>query len=342
MKKNYDKGLVYWLILGAVLVAAMVVIGGITRLTDSGLSMVDWNLFSGAIPPTSEVEWQSTFDQYKNYPEYQKVNFNMTLDEFKSIFFWEWFHRVLGRAIGIIFIVPFTFFLVKNRIDEKLLPKLIVLLFLGGFQGFLGWFMVKSGLVDRPDVSHYRLAIHLCAAFLTCSYILWLIFEQVVEVKKETPKSLLRQMRWFIPLLVLQIVFGAFVAGLDAGMYFPSFPKMGEFWIPPSVGIDMETMGVASLFDRPVSVQLVHRILAYIVFIGAVVIWLRHRKSSQPKVNMGVNLLLTMVTVQATLGILTLLYHVPISLGILHQFGALILLGITVFLLYISTRKLSV
>ena len=168
---KYDKGLVRWLMLGCVLIAAMVVIGGITRLTHSGLSMVEWKLIMGSVPPLNEAEWQDTFEKYKQFPEYKIMHNHFTLEDFKSIFMWEYLHRLLGRLIGLVFIFPFIYFLVKKRISKELLPKLILILIWGGFQGFLGWFMVKSGLVDNPNVSHFRLAIHLITAFGLCCYI---------------------------------------------------------------------------------------------------------------------------------------------------------------------------
>ena len=320
------------------MVASMVVIGGITRLTDSGLSMVDWNLFSGTIPPQSEVEWQETFDSYKNYPEYKLVNFDMSLEEFKSIFFWEWFHRVLGRTIGIVFLVPFVWFLVKKKLEKPMINKLIVLLFLGGFQGFLGWFMVKSGFQDRPDVSHFRLALHLSAAFLTFAYIFWIILGEtrVGDQSTSKMKSLGSWYKFFVPLVVLQIVFGAFVAGLDAGLVFPTWPKMGPFWVPPQIGMNLSDHGVTTLWNEKVSIQFVHRILAYLVFIITVIIWVKSRKlEANMKTRSGMNILLIAIFIQVVLGIATLVMKVPLTLGVLHQFGALLALMSVVYLVFL-------
>lgn len=342
MQKTYYKPLVIWLAIGAIMVAAMVVIGGVTRLTDSGLSMVDWNLFSGTIPPQSEVEWLETFDNYKNYPEYNLVNFEMSLSEFKSIFFWEWFHRVLGRTIGVVFIIPFFWFLYKKKLSPKLTKKLVILLFLGGFQGFLGWFMVKSGLVDRPDVSHFRLALHLSAAFLTFAYIFWLLLELTSSGDSEDLK-LTKLAKWykiFVPLVVLQIIFGAFVAGLDAGLVFPTWPRMGSYWIPPQIGADISSKGISSLWNEKVSVQFLHRVLAYIVFIFTVFLWVKSRGLKDSlKSKMGMSFLMIAVLIQVILGIFTLLMKVPISLGVLHQFGALLVLMSIVYQMFLARNN---
>ena len=171
MKDN--KKVIYWLLTGCVLIFIMVIVGGITRLTHSGLSISNYKLISGTIPPTNAMQWNEAFDLYKQYPEYQKLNYNMTLDEFKDIYFWEWIHRVIGRVIGLVFLLPFLYFLATKQLTKATIKKCVILLFMGSFQGFLGWYMVKSGLVDRPDVSHYRLAMHLTTAFLTFAYTFW-------------------------------------------------------------------------------------------------------------------------------------------------------------------------
>jgi len=339
MQRTVYRPLIIWLIVGALMVASMVVIGGITRLTDSGLSMVDWNLFSGIIPPQGEIEWQETFDNYKNYPEYKLVNFDMSLAEFKSIFFWEWFHRVLGRTIGVVFIFPFLWFLYKKKLSKPMINKLIVLLCLGAFQGFLGWFMVKSGLQERPDVSHYRLALHLSAAFLTFAYIFWIILGEtrVGDVKTKKLVTLRRWYTFFVPLVVLQIIFGAFVAGLDAGLVFPTWPKMGPFWVPPQIGMNISESGISTLWNEKVSIQFVHRILAYLVFVFTFILWIKSRKlGTTLKTKTGMDILLFAVLIQVVLGIATLVMKVPISLGILHQFGALLVLMSIVYLVFLA------
>ena len=226
MKKN--KYVVYWLLTGCFLIFVMVLVGGITRLTHSGLSISDYKLIHGTIPPMNEQEWQEAFDLYKQYPEYQKLNYHFGIEEFKDIYFWEWLHRVIGRFIGIVFIIPFLYFLFKKKLDSPTVKKCLVLLFLGGFQGFLGWYMVKSGLVDRPDVSHFRLAAHLTTAFLTFAYSLWVALDLIYPEKKEINKKIRNLVRTGLVVLLLQIIWGAFVAGLDAGFIHNYWPLMSD------------------------------------------------------------------------------------------------------------------
>jgi len=318
------------------MVAVMVVIGGITRLTHSGLSMTDWKLIMGMIPPLNELEWQVAFDQYKQFPEYQKVNTHFTLSEFKSIFFWEYLHRFIGRLIGIVFIVPFLIFLIRKSLDRKLIGRCLVLFGLGALQGFLGWFMVKSGLVDRPSVSHFRLAIHLSAAFGTFCYIIWVILTLIRPNRnKESTGKLPLRSRLLTMVISLQIIFGAFVAGLKAGLVYPTFPKMGDTWIPKIVGEAFRSEGISSLFSNMISVQFVHRTFAYVVVLLVLFIWSTSRKQNLTGLQKNsINILLITVLVQFTLGVLTLLYLVPVSLAVAHQLGALVLLSGSVVLMY--------
>ena len=330
------KPIILWLSTGALLVAAMVIIGGITRLTHSGLSMTDWKLIMGMIPPLNDAEWTTAFDQYRQFPEFQKVNSHFTISEFKSIFFWEYLHRFLGRIIGIVFIVPFVVFLIRKSFDRKYLVRFLILLGMGALQGFLGWFMVRSGLIDRPSVSHYRLAIHLSAAFLTFCYILWLVLS-ILRPERETGSigNLPFLSRLLTVVVSMQIIFGAFVAGLKAGLIFPTWPKMGADWMPDAVSTAIATDGFPSLFNNMVSVQFVHRTFAYAVVVLVLFIWIKARKlnlnSFQKK---NVFFLMIAVLFQFTLGVFTLLYHVPVSLGVLHQFGALVLLTGSVVSVY--------
>ncbi|MCL4163044.1 UNVERIFIED_CONTAM: hypothetical protein GTU68_039795, partial [Idotea baltica] len=204
----------------------MVIVGGITRLTHSGLSISNYKLISGTIPPMNEVEWNAAFDLYKQYPEYQKLNTHFTLEEFKDIYFWEWIHRVIGRFIGLVFILPFLYFLIRKQLSKSTIKKSVILLILGGFQGFLGWYMVKSGLVDRPDVSHYRLAAHLTTAFLTFAYTFWVALDLMFPNKRVVDKKLRNFIRLGLVVLIIQIIYGAFVAGLDAGWIHNHWPLM--------------------------------------------------------------------------------------------------------------------
>ncbi|MCB9185842.1 MAG: COX15/CtaA family protein [Flavobacteriales bacterium] len=330
------KWVIAWLASGAIMVALMVLIGGITRLTHSGLSMSDWSLIMGAIPPLNEADWNDAFEQYKQFPEYQKLNSHFELADFKAIFFWEYLHRMIGRTIGMVFIIPFIIFLIRKSLPKKLILQSLVLFGLGALQGFLGWFMVKSGLVDRPSVSHYRLAIHLSAAFLTFCYILWVILSILKpNVENQASKRLAVLSRILVVATSIQIILGAFVAGLKAGLVFPTWPKMGEDWMPPMIMKSVQTDGMISLFDQPVSVQFLHRTFAYAVVLLVGYIWAISRKENLNRFQQNtIHFLLGMVVLQFVLGVLTLLYMVPVSLGVIHQFGALLLLSGSVLLMY--------
>ncbi len=327
-----NRPIVVWLFTGCFLIFIMVAIGGLTRLTHSGLSMVEWNLF-GSTPPSSDADWQIMFDKYKQYPEYQQINFNFSLEEFKSIFYWEYGHRMFGRLIGLVFIIPFLWFLIRKRVSKELLPKLILLLIMGSFQGLLGWYMVKSGLVKDPDVSHYRLAMHLVTAFLTFAYTFWVALGLIYPEKAQSDKRLKRLMWIIFPLVVFQIIWGAYVAGLNAGMVYNTWPKMGEAWIADSVTA-MSPLW-KNFIEGLAGVQFVHRYLAYAVVAAILIAFFRGRKiqlfSNQRK---ALNVLVFAVSFQFVLGVLTLMLAVPISLGLLHQLGAFILLGSTVFALH--------
>ena len=284
----------------------------------------------------NEVEWNEAFEQYKQFPEFQKVNSHYTLEDFKSIFFWEWLHRFIGRVIGMVFIIPFVIFLIRKSFNKKLILQSTVLLGLGALQGFLGWFMVKSGLIDRPSVSHIRLAIHLCAAFGTFSYILWVLLTHLQPTRAEQTSS---KMAWLVRItlvaIVIQIIFGAFVAGLKAGFIFPTFPKMGADWMPAIIGQRIQEAGIATLFNEMISVQFVHRTFAYVVSLVILTLWYIGLKRTPNKLQkMGLHWIGTMDIVQFTLGIFTIVFGVPIVIAIAHQFGALALLSASVYLVY--------
>ncbi len=333
MKKN--KYVVYWLLTGCFLIFVMVLVGGITRLTHSGLSISDYKLIHGTIPPMNEQEWQEAFDLYKQYPEYQKLNYHFGIEEFKDIYFWEWLHRVIGRFIGIVFIIPFLYFLFKKKLDSPTVKKCLVLLFLGGFQGFLGWYMVKSGLVDRPDVSHFRLAAHLTTAFLTFAYSLWVALDLIYPEKKEINKKIRNLLRAGLVVLLLQIIWGAFVAGLDAGFIHNYWPLMSDGkLIHETVYIEQQPL-IKNFYEGKSGVQFVHRYLAYIVVGFIALIWYRTRKIQRTTLQeKGLQALLALVFMQFVLGVLTLVYAVPLWLGIAHQIGAFFLLAAMTFTLH--------
>ena len=337
--ETQHKPVVIWLFTGCFLVAAMVVIGGITRLTHSGLSMVEWKLIMGMIPPLNEAEWQATFEKYKLFPEYKLKHFHFTLEEFKSIFFWEYLHRLLGRIMGIIFIIPFIIFWFQKRFSSSLKKNLWIILILGGFQGFLGWFMVKSGLSKDPNVSHYRLAAHLISAFTLFCYVLWVALSLIYPKGKSSLSSSINSIKKLgFPLLiitVIQIVYGAFVAGLKAGLVYNTWPKMGSQWIAESVPYMFQEKGLISLLDNMASVQFIHRILALIVFFFVFYIFSKARVLQLNKYQKkAIHFLISIVTLQFILGVLTLVLAVPITMGVLHQIGALALLSGIVYFIF--------
>jgi cytochrome c oxidase assembly protein subunit 15 len=335
MKNN--KSVIIWLLSGCFLVFVMVVVGGITRLTNSGLSMTDWHLVTDTLPPLTEAKWQEAFDQYKQFPEYKKINIHndFTLSDYKFIYFWEWFHRFIGRIIGLVFIVPFFYFLIKKKIDRATLNKCFVLLGMGALQGFFGWFMVKSGLVDNPDVSHFRLSLHLTFAFITFAYTLWVALDLMYPDKKTPIVPLKKIARITLILLLLQIIYGGFVAGLNAGLIHNHWPMMsdGQF-IHDSVFIEQKTLFL-NLVEGKSGVQLVHRTLAYVVVGLIVFLYFKSKKyslSSQQK--NGLNTLVIIVFLQFTLGVFTLLYSVPLWLGLTHQIVAFFLLTAMTYTLH--------
>jgi cytochrome c oxidase assembly protein subunit 15 len=329
-----NKSVIYWLLTGCVLIFIMVIVGGITRLTDSGLSMSNYKLITGTIPPIGQQEWQEAFDLYKQYPEYQKLHSHFTLEDFKSIYFWEWLHRVIGRSIGLVFIIPFLYFLIKKQLSKNTIKKCLVLLVLGGFQGFLGWYMVKSGLVDRPDVSHFRLAAHLTTAFLTFAATLWVALDLIFPHHKVPNKPIKNLILVSYFVLVIQIIYGAFVAGLKAGLMHNHWPLMNEGKFIHFSAYVLEPF-YKNFIENPSGIQFVHRILAYIVVICVLLIWKKSRTLELTNYqSQGVNGLLIIVGVQFLLGIFTLLLQVPLWLGIAHQVGAFFLLSFMTFTLH--------
>ena len=333
--KKDNKTVIYWLLLGCLLIFIMVIVGGITRLTHSGLSMSNYKLISGTIPPMNEAEWNEAFELYKQYPEYQKLNSHFTLQDFKDIYFWEWIHRVIGRLIGLVFIIPFLYFLIRKRLTKSTIQKAIVLLIMGGFQGFLGWYMVKSGLIDRPDVSHYRLAAHLTTAFLTFAYTLWVALDLMFPNNKPVNIPFRNLIRFGLVVLFVQIIYGAFVAGLDAGWIHNYWPLMSEGKFMHETVYIEQSPTYLNFIEGKSGVQFVHRNLAYLVVAIIVVIWYKAKRLKTSVLQQrGIHNLLIMVGIQFLLGVLTLIYAVPVWLGVVHQVGAFILLSFMVFTLH--------
>ena len=335
MKNN--KSVIIWLLSGCVLLFIMVMVGGITRLTNSGLSMTDWHLVTDTFPPLSEEKWVNAFEEYKKFPEYQKINIHndFTLSDYKFIYFWEWFHRFIGRIIGIVFIIPFIYFLIKKKLDKETIKKCIVLLGMGAFQGFLGWFMVKSGLIDNPDVSHFRLALHLTFAFITFAYTLWVALDLMYPEINEIYKSLKTIARIALVALIIQIIYGGFVAGLNAGLIHNHWPLMsdGQF-IHDSVFIEQPTL-FKNLIEGKSGVQFVHRTFAYVVVALIAFLYYKSRKINlNTTQSRSLKVLISFVFLQFILGVFTLLFHVPMWLGLAHQLMAFLLLTAMTFVLH--------
>ncbi len=335
MKQN--KSVIIWLLSGCFLVFVMVVVGGITRLTNSGLSMTDWHLVTDTFPPLTEVAWQQAFDDYKQFPEYKLVNIhnNFQLADYKFIYFWEWFHRFIGRILGFVFIIPFVYFLIKKKLDAETLKKCGILLGMGAFQGFLGWFMVKSGLVNNPDVSHFRLALHLTFAFITFAYTLWVALDLIYPAKREVIIPLKKLARITLAFLLFQIIYGGFVAGLDAGFIHNHWPLMsdGQFF-HESILVEKDSW-LLRFTEGKSGVQFVHRTIAYVVVALILFLFFKSKKHSLSKEQKnGLNALVFLVFLQFILGILTLLYSVPMWLGVTHQAMAFFLLAAMTYSLH--------
>jgi cytochrome c oxidase assembly protein subunit 15 len=333
--KRDNKKVIYWLLTGCLLIFIMVVVGGITRLTHSGLSISNYKLISGVIPPMNEFEWEQAFDLYKQYPEYQKLNNHFDLQDFKDIYFWEWLHRVIGRFIGLVFLLPFIYFLITKQLTKPTIKKSIVLLCLGAFQGFMGWYMVKSGLVDNPDVSHYRLAAHLTTAFVTFAYTFWVALDLIYPSRKVINTSFRNFIRLSLAVLLIQIIYGAFVAGLDAGFLHNHWPMMSEGkFMHETVYIEQNPI-YKNFIEGKSGVQFIHRILAYIVVVFIIGIWIKSKKLTVTAVqSKGILALLFLVAVQFLLGVFTILLQVPVWLGVAHQVGAFFLLSAMIFTLH--------
>jgi len=330
--------LIIWLWIVALLVVGTVWVGGMTRLTESGLSMVDWKPLMGALPPLSEADWAQRFDDYQAYPEYQELRPDMDLAEFKNIFLWEYGHRMLGRVIGIVFLIPYLVFLVRRQIPSGFRLRIFVAFLLGGSQGLLGWYMVKSGLSEDPYVSHFRLAAHFSLALLVLCYLVWTA-EALAnrgntshEVAEGHPRLRLALAGWS-GLLGLQVVYGALVAGLNSGYSFPSFPKMLGHWVPP--GLLRLEPAVTNLVNNSMTVQFIHRGLAWLLMFSILALWIRSKKWELTR---SVQKLLACVThligVQFVLGVATVVLHMPIVIASLHQVNICLILILLVRLFY--------
>jgi len=328
--KNYIS---FWLASMFWIISIMIIVGGLTRITDSGLSITQWQLFSGFLPPLNNADWDQYFNLYKEIPEFKIQNFEMTLNEFKIIFWWEWVHRFLGRLIGIYFLIPLIFFSFKIRLKNLIILYLIF--FLICFQGFIGWYMVSSGLVERVDVSHFRLSVHLIIAFFILSLILWNYFNIKIIVYSD------QRLKFSIPVIFLiviftQIIIGAFVSGMDAGKIYNSWPLMGNSYFPD----DSKFINLFNLssFSEPSLVQFMHRNLAYIIFLFYIFILIKIYINNLSKFYFAINILGLVLITQIILGIFTLIYDAQMILSSMHQISSIFLVSTSVYLLYLNSK----
>ena len=348
INQNSNKSVIYWLLTGCSLIYIMVVVGCITRLTHSGLSITDWS-FMGSIPPLSEADWLERFMKYQQSPEFLKVNFSMKLDEFKHIFFWEYIHRMIGRTMMYVFSIGLIILLIRKKIKKEMTPSLILLFFMGAMQAVIGWWMVYSGLQDKPAVSHFRLATHLMSAFTLFAFTFWFALK-LIYPKDKIEKGEGVKLKWwllsFFVVLILQIIYGAFTAGfvegnaakIRPGHIFNSWPKMGDSWMPEQV--TMKESFYLNFFENASGIQFVHRTLAIALCLLLAFIWYKSNKlqlnSNQYQ---GITFLIYGITIQFILGVFTLVYQVPVVLGVLHQTGAFFLFASSVYLMYHSFKK---
>ncbi len=323
-----------WLILMFWIISIMIVVGGLTRLTDSGLSITKWQLFSGFFPPLNQKDWIMYFDLYKEIPEFKLQNFDMTLQEFKIIFWWEWAHRFLGRLIGIGFLIPLIYF--SFRIKFTKLLNLYLIFVLICFQGFIGWYMVSSGLVDRVDVSHFRLSVHLVIAFLILSLIFW----NYLKIKENNQIS--ERINPLIPfsflfLIFIQIAIGAFVSGMDAGKIYNSWPLMGDNYFPNDN--DLINLFKFSALSEPSLVQFIHRNLAYLIGIFYIYILYKIYKNKLYDLYKSINILGFFIILQIILGVLTIIYGAQIIIASMHQLSSIFLVSSCIYFLYLNTKS---
>lgn len=330
-----------WLLICALIVYIMIIIGGLTRLTQSGLSMVEWEPIMGTIPPLSLTDWQDVFNKYKQSPEYLKINKGMSLPEFKNIFWWEYGHRVLGRFIGMLFFFPFLFFLIKGYIKGIWKVKLFGLFLLGGLQAMIGWYMVKSGLVNDPHVSQYRLAAHFGIALFIYVFMVWFMLDFLCGEQRREKLPLKTSTILLAKLIIFMMLTGAFVAGLKAGHIYNTFPKMGNVFIPKE--LFAMTQWWRNFFENPVTVQFIHRCLAYVVATVVCIVffkgWRLAIKRSGLKLRGNLLVMLTLTVAQICFGIITLVKGVPVVWGGLHQATGVLLLTSVLFLAHRLSRE---
>ena len=332
--KDINNQLSVWLIAMFFIISVMIIVGGLTRLTDSGLSITKWQLFSGLIPPLNQEDWIMYFNLYKQIPEFKLQNFNMTISEFKIIFWWEWAHRFLGRLIGICFLLPLIYFSFKIKFSKLL--NFYFIFFLICFQGFLGWYMVSSGLVDRVDVSHYRLSVHLVLAFLILSLIFWNYLKITVLNNNQSFRINRFIPFCFLILIFVQIAIGAFVSGMDDGKIYNSWPLMGSTYFPNDNNIS--NLFKLSAFDDPSLVQFIHRNLAYVISIFYLLILFKIYRNKIYDLYRSVNILGIIIIIQVFLGVFTILYGAQILIASMHQLSSIFLVSSCIYFIYVNTK----
>jgi len=331
--KHIKKYISYWLILMFWMISIMIIIGGLTRLTDSGLSITQWNLFSGFLPPLNDASWYNYFNLYKEIPEYKIQNYLMTLDEFKIIFWWEWIHRFLGKLIGISFLIPLVIF--SFKVGFKKLVKLYLIFILICIQGIIGWYMVSSGLVDRIDVSHFRLSMHLIIAFIILSLILWNYLKLKKNIFSNQKVNLLIP-KFFLFLIFIQILIGAFVSGTDAGKIYNSWPLMNTSYFPDDN--EISSLFNLSAFSEPSLVQFMHRNLAYLILLFYIFVLITVYIKKLTNFFYIINLIGFLLILQIILGIFALLYGAQIFLSSAHQINSIFLVSASIYFLYLNSN----
>ena len=338
IEENKNIYITYWLLLITFLIVLMIIIGGLTRLTDSGLSITRWDLISGILPPFTMNDWEKAFSLYRQIPEYNLLNSSMSIEEFKTIYWWEYIHRLLGRIVGLIYFIPVLYFTLKKKIKKNLLISYYLILFLLFFQGFIGWYMVKSGLTERTDVSHYRLALHLTVAFIIYILVLWNFLKCKSQVGVISNKKLPLQLPFiFILALLIQISMGALVSGLDAGQIYQSWPLMNQSYFPDDSNFD--NLFSLNSFVSPSLVQFMHRNIAYFIlllfFVIAIIVFRNNDFAYLRKTTL---LVFASLFLQIFLGILTVLSGAQIILASMHQIGSILLITVSLILVFKNSR----
>ena len=343
-REGYPKALKVWLVIGVIMILVQVVVGGITRLTGSGLSITKWEIVTGTIPPVNAQEWQEAFDLYKATPQYKKINEGMSMGEFKFIYFWEYIHRLWARFMGLVFAIPFFIFLIRRDLDKPLIKRLVIVVLLAALVASFGWIMVASGLIDRPWVNAYKLTMHLSVAVILYSYLLWTTFKVIQPHKVVINSQVLKTGSYvLLSMVALQIIFGGIMSGMKAGLFYPTWPDMNGVFIPEVIFnasewtvdnfVQYDDSGFMAAF-----INAIHRITAYLLVIIGLAYFFKGKYSEITYTfNLGLHLLITMLIIQVLLGIFTVVNcvgTVPVALGVLHQLGALLLLSIVLFLNY--------